>query len=647
MPISTSSQPLEREDLLKILREGEIATELMVLSELSGNPGYARQWSAHITGPAPWEHSFPDDVAEEIRQELASVLLRGNDPAPGADILDELIDHCIGKPVRAQEHPMILKEMGLSEAAEVQWTTERPRSADHFKAIIIGAGPSGIVMAMRLKKLGIAFEILEASDDMGGTWHLNTYPGCGVDIASHYFSYSFARNPQWSRYYAKQPEILAYLRECADAADLRSHVRFHTKVTSASYDDDNATWHVETKTPSGERHEFTANVVISGAGLLSRPLTPTFEGLENFAGAAFHSAEWDHSVSLEGKRVALVGTGASGNQIGPAVAPKVESLTVFQRSAHWNVGVRNYLESVSEGEQWLLENVPAYERWFRARTVLSQNDVNRPAQVVEPGWQANDGSISSVGALMRENLSQYIADELGDRTDLLPLATPSYPPFSKRILRDNGWYKMLRRDNVRLVPSQDLRFEEDGIIDDAGVKHRIDVAVFATGFEAAKMLATFSVYGRGGVSIRERWGDDDPRAYLGMTVPEFPNFFILYGPNTNIGTGGSIIFQAETWSQYIAECIKTMIENDVATMEVRQEACDSYNEQMDARLAEMVWSVSPAATWYRNSKGRVITNMPWTTFEYWAMTRTVNLDHFALTSQNGAEEAGTFILAAS
>ncbi|MET0871671.1 MAG: NAD(P)/FAD-dependent oxidoreductase, partial [Paeniglutamicibacter terrestris] len=637
MPTFKNPLTIDRERLLDILRQGEIATELLVLSELTGDLEHARRWSAHITGPAPWEHSFPDAEAEQIRQELATVLLHDDAAKADPTVVDELIDHCIGRPVQQAQHPMILKEMGLSGDAGVQWTANRPRNTDDFKVIIIGAGPSGIVTGMRLKKLGIPFEILEASDDMGGTWHLNTYPGCGVDIASHYFSYSFARNPHWSRYYAKQPEILAYLRRCADEGEIRSHVRFHTEVTATRYDEESAMWVINAQTPAGERRQFVANVLVSGAGLLTTPQTPAFEGLEDFRGAAFHSAAWDHSVSLEGKRVALVGTGASGNQIGPAIAPEVAALKVFQRSAHWNVGVKNYLESVSKEEQWLLENVPAYERWFRARTVLSQNDVNRGAQEVDPAWQSDDGSISEIGAQMRENLTQYIADELGDRQDLLPVTVPNYPPFSKRILRDNGWYKMLRRDNVELVPSIDLRFEADGIVDDAGVKHEIDVCVFATGFEAAKMLATFSVEGRGGATIRDRWGDDDPRAYLGMAVPEFPNFFILYGPNTNIGTGGSIIFQAETWSQYIVECIKSMIEKDIAVIEVRKSVCDTYNERLDGRLADMVWSVSPAATWYRNSKGRVITNMPWTTFEYWAMTRHIDLGEYELTNRSALQ----------
>ena len=232
---------------------------------------------------------------------------------------------------------------------------------------------------------------------------------------------------------------------------------------------------------------------------------------------------------------------------------------------------------------------------------------------------------------MRTELTDYIRRELGHRQDLLPAVVPDYPPFTKRILRDNGWYRMLRRANVELVTGADLAFDGGDLIGPDGERRPTDVCVLATGFEASRMLASYQVAGRGGRTIRQAWGDDDPRAYLGMTVPEFPNFFVMYGPNTNIGTGGSILFQAETWSRYIVEAIKTMIERQWCELEVRADAAAHYNRRLDERLAEMVWSVSPAATWYRNSHGRVTTNMPWTTFEYWEMTRRVDFSDYLIT----------------
>jgi 4-hydroxyacetophenone monooxygenase len=587
-----STSNISRDDLLAVLAEGEIASELLTLCELTADPRPAELWSAHITGPSPWEHDFPDAVAQEIRERLADAILAadpGTDPSPS--LVDVLLDHAVGAPLPAAEHALMHKEMRLNTDDEVDWTGGRPARADSFSVVIIGAGLSGIAAARRLHRLGITFEVVEKSDAGGGTWHHNTYPGCGVDIASHYFSYSFARNPEWSRYYAKQPEILAYLRDCVAAEGLEDHFSYNTEVLSTTWQEHDHLWAVTTRAPDGEVRHIRANVVISATGLLDRPSIPDFPGLADFEGPAFHAAQWDHSVNLADKRVALVGTGASANQIGPNIAPVVDKLTVFQRSAHWNVGVENYGHDVTDSEKWLLANLSAYARWFRARTLLSQNDVMRPAQEVDPTWRSDDGSISAENARMRQVLTDYIIDELGDRQDLLPQAVPDYPPFTKRMLRDNGWYRMMRRDNVEVVPARSVRFESDAMIDADGVRHPVDIAVFATGFEASKMLASYSIYGRGGVSIRDAWGDDDPRAYLGMAVPRFPNFFIMYGPNTNIGTGGSLFAQAEIWSRYIVDLVTTMIEQDIAAAEVTEPACADYNERLDRRLAHIIWSV--------------------------------------------------------
>lgn len=620
-------------DLAAILQDGELPTELLVLAELTGEIEHLQRWAHHITGPAPWEHSFPPDVADAVRKQLADVLANPPSDEPDEAFVRQLATWCAGPSTARAQEDMLLKEMGLTDEDEVCWSGLRPADTRDFHVVIIGAGISGIAAARRLERLGIPYTILEAAEAVGGTWLLNSYPGCGVDIASHYFSYSFAQNPGWSRFYAKQPEILDYLQEVAREAGILDHVRLNCRVSAARYDTTTQRWTVTGTDPDGRRLDLVGDVVISATGLLGVPHVPDYEGLDGFTGALVHSAEWDDQIELAGRRVALVGSGASANQIGPTVAPVAAELTVYQRSAHWNIGVENYSSTVSDGEQWLMEHVPAYARWFRARTLLSQNDVNRPAQVVDPDWAARHTSISAENERMREVLTDYIRDELGDRQDLLPLSVPDYPPFSKRILRDNGWYRMLRRDNVELVPGGDLRFDGADIIGPDGIRRPTDVCVLATGFRASRMLASYEVIGRDGRCIREEWGEEDPRAHLGMTVPGFPNFFVMYGPNTNIGTGGSIIFQAETWSRYIVEAIKTMVERQWAELEVRRDAMELYNRRLDERLAEMVWSVTPAGTWYRNSQGRVTTNMPWTTFEYWDMTRRVDFSDFTITQR--------------
>lgn len=266
--------------------------------------------------------------------------------------------------------------------------------------------------------------------------------------------------------------------------------------------------------------------------------------------------------------------------------------------------------------------------------MLSQNDSLRPAAEVDPEWSSSDGSISAENARLWTELTQYIKDELGDRQDLLPIALPDYPPFTKRMLRDNGWYRMMRRDNVDVVPGREVQFTSDGIVDANGKEHKVDIVVFATGFEASRALGSLQIEGRTGRTIRDVWGEDDPRAHLGITVPGFPNMFVMYGPNTNIGTGGSIILQAETWTRYAAEAIVKMVEANAVEIECKPEAMDEYNRAMDARLAEMIWAVSSGSTWYRNSAGRVVSNMPWPTPEYWNLTRKVKQEDYTLRFSN-------------
>ncbi len=631
MSTATESALFIREEVVSALEEGELPSELLALGELTGDPDVHR-WSRYIAGPAPWEHDFPAEVARSIRERLADAILAHDGAPPSEGLVRELASLASGASTPPGQEEMLLKEMALSTEDEVVWSADRPSEAQHFHVVIIGGGSSGITAARRLRRLGVPFTVLESAHAFGGTWLHNSYPGCGVDIASHYYSFSFAPNPHWSRFYAKQPEILAYLQTVAQDSDIAENTRFGARVSSATYDQDAHHWVVRGTDETGNPFQIIGDVVISAVGLLGIPHIPDYPGMESFTGEIVHSAQWHDAIELDGRRVALVGTGASANQIGPAVAADVEQLTVYQRTAHWNINVDNYLSRVSEGERWLLENVPPYARWFRARTLLSQNDVNRLAQLVDPEWTGEHDTVSAANEQARAELTEYIRAELGDRQDLSPAVVPDYPPFSKRMLRDNGWYRMLRRPNVELVPgAKDLAFDERNIIGPDGVRRPTDVCVLATGFRASRMLASYDVVGRGGRTIRETWGEDDPRAHLGMTVPGFPNFFVMYGPNTNIATGGSVIFQAETWSRYIVEAIKTMIERRWSELEVRPEAMERYNSRLDERLAEMVWSVTSAGTWYRNRHGRVTTNMPWTTLEYWEMTRRVNFADYAVT----------------
>lgn len=631
MTIQVDFKALSHDELLRKLTHTDPTALLMALVEMTGDLGLLNECRAYITGPTSTDANFPAPVVDRIRRRMATVLTDSNASLPDIpakdEVFDALADAVAGREMAGHEKRVIQKEMGLLSDAFIDWSSVRPESANDFSVIIIGAGMSGIATAIHLKRMGIPFHIYDSNDEAGGTWAVNTYPGCGVDIASHYFSFSFARRQDWNRYYAKQPEILAYIQECVSTFGLDEHITFGVRVDSASYDESTAEWVLETV--SGARVQtIRTNVLVSGIGQLSVPAVPDLHSRETFRGKAFHSAEWDHTADLTGKKVVLVGNGASGNQIGPAIAPIVDTLTVLQRSPQWVVGVPGYLEDVPEDEKWVLGNVPAYERWFRARTMLSMNDIMRPAALVDRTWDNADGTISQANQELRERLLRYISDELGERTDLLDALIPAFPPLMKRMLRDNGWVRMFRRENVQLVNARAMEFTESGVIDGEGREHEADIVVFATGFKAARMLSSVDFVGKGGLTIRDVWGDEDPRAYLGIAVPDFPNLFVLYGPNTNVGVGGSIFFQAEAQSAYIATIVRDMIERGIGSVEIKRDVFDDYNARMDAELKKMIWSVPTGSTWYRNSKGRVTANMPWTSADYWQMTSEASLETY-------------------
>ncbi|MFC9935932.1 flavin-containing monooxygenase [Glutamicibacter sp. NPDC127525] len=632
MTIKTNFSSLSHGELLNKLTLTDPAALLLALVEMTGDMDLLVDYKPYITGPTNVDVKIPQEKLKRLHQLMAEHLMNSGiseDSVGSEDVIRVLADTVSGRMMSESEKDLVLKEMGVLASAHIDWNSDRPELADSFSVTIIGAGMSGIATAIHLKRMGIPFKIYDSNPEAGGTWLVNTYPGCGVDIASHYFSFSFARKTDWKRYYAKQPEILAYLQECVRTFGLEEHITYGARVNSATYDEAESEWVLDLSAEN-RRQTVRSKILVSGLGQLSVPSVPDLPGRDKFTGKAFHSADWDHTADYAGKKVILVGNGASGNQIGPAIAPEVAQLTVLQRSPQWVVGVPGYLEEVPEDVQWALQNIPAYERWFRVRTMVSMNDIMRPSALVDHEWKAEDGTISQANQELRDRLVKYMTEELGSRQDLLSDLIPSFPPLMKRMLRDNGWIRMFRRENVELVNSRAVEFSENGIVDGEGRVHEADVVVFATGFKAARMLSSVDFTGKSGVTIRDSWGEEDPRAYLGMTVPDFPNLFVLYGPNTNVGVGGSIFFQAEAQSGYVATMIRDMIENNLNSIEVRSDVFENYNARMDKELDRMIWSLPTGSTWYRNSKGRVTANMPWTSPDYWQMTREASLDDYVI-----------------
>jgi 4-hydroxyacetophenone monooxygenase len=609
---------------------------LMSYVHLTGDKRYFDQVRPYIKGGWDYQQEIPRDIQQAIRADLVDAIerlaaagdARHRDPSTGE--LKEMIDVACGADVPDMYLPIFYEEtcFGGRDYRKIEWREEVPADRlQDFKVVIAGAGFSGIVMGLRLKQAGIPFVIIEKNAAVGGTWYENTYPGIGVDTPCHFYSFSLLPNTDWPDFFSKGSEILAYLNRIADEFGVREHIRFNEEIRSAEYDEDSCRWRVLTKTRDGGEETLFANAFVSAVGILNRPSVPPIPGLDSFRGPAFHSARWDHGVELKGKRVAMIGTGASGIQIGPAIAPEVGHLTIFQRSKHWIIRHPMYHEGVPEAVTWASKHIPYYLDWFRFGLFWAASDGFHHTLRMDPEWRDPDHSLNAENAQMREDLVAYAKSELGERTDLLAKTIPDYPPFGKRMLRDNDWYKMLCRDNVELFAGDIDHVEADGIVA-GGKKYPADVIVLATGFEAHRMLGPLQVTGKGGVSIRDEWGEDDPRAHLGITVPGFPNFFLLYGPNTNLAHGGSAFFHSECQVRYICEALREMVENDWDELEVKQAPFEDYNARVDSEHRNMVWSHPGVTSWYKNKKGRVVMNSPWRLAVYRGFTAEIDLSQY-------------------
>lgn len=553
-------------------------------------------------------------------------------PPPAPETIREMMSFVVGQEVPAEYVPMMLEEMALDGAdpRNVAFDAVPAAAREGFMVAIIGAGMSGLLAAIRLEEAGVPYVVIEKNDAVGGTWLENGYPGCRVDVANHFYSYSFAPNHDWSEFFSRQPELRDYFARCAGEYGVRDKIRFRTQVVSARFDEQRSRWTLRLRGTDGREESIEANAVISAVGQLNRPKLPAIPGIDSFAGPTFHSAAWQPEHRLQGKRVAVIGTGASAFQLVPELAKEASRLFVFQRSAPWMVPNPRYHARVSDAKKWLLAHVPYYARWYRFLLFWPGSDGLMPSLVVDPEWPHPERSVNAVNDTMRAMFTQFMADQIGDDPDLLAKVTPTYPPFGKRMLQDNGsWLGALKRDNVELVTDPIDAITPAGVRCADGRERAVDVIVFATGFHANRFLWPMEIVGRGGVSLRERWGDD-PKAYLGITVPDFPNLFCIYGPGTNLAHAGSIIFHSECQVRYIMGCLAGLMRNGHTTMECRQDVQDAYYERFDAQHATLVWSHPGMRNWYKNAAGRVTTTSPWRLVDYWRWTKAPNFDDFVL-----------------
>jgi len=603
---------------------------LLVYTHLSGDESLLARFAPYIMGAWSFEVDVPEQLRAELRSRVAAAFKdygaqgRALPPAPDMGRLQRMCDVAVGGHVPAEYLPMVLEELNFNraDAKTVRWRkTPSRKFLDGFLAVVIGAGYSGLAMGAKLKEAGIPFLIIEKNADVGGTWYENTYPGVAVDTPNHFYSYSFRVNPDWDHYFAKGPEIISYIRRCCSEMGIAGQIRFGEEVNSAVWDKDRSRWTIHVRRADGTEYDINANAVISATGLLNRPSLPAIPGLDDFRGPKFHSARWDASVDLSGKRIAQIGSGASGMQIAPQIATKAAKLTIFQRSPHWAMKNPLLFAKVSAGKKWGLANVPYYNKWFRFLLLWASSDGFLPTLKIDPNWTEPKTSLNAKNKEIREHLIAHMREELGGNEKLLAKATPAFPPYGKRMLRDSNWFKTLTRDNVELVTGPIARIMPTGVVDEHGVEHPTDVIIMATGFKAQMPLYPMHIVGTSG-SIRDHWGEDDPRAYLGITVPAFPNLFIMYGPNTNGGHGGSAVFNSECQARYIMQALRELIEQEADSIEVRHEPYAEYNRQVDAELSQMVWSHPGVNNWYKNKYGRIVTNIPWRLCHYRNLTAT-------------------------
>ena len=491
----------------------------------------------------------------------------------------------------------------------------------HTRVLVIGAGFGGLGLAIKLAERGLDdFLVVERGSDVGGTWRDNTYPGAACDVPSQLYSFSFALNPEWSRSFSPQPEIQAYLREVAAGSGVLDRFRFETTVEDATWDDDARRWSVVTSAGT-----VTADVLVSAAGALSAPKMPDIDGIETFQGEVFHSAQWDHDCDLTGKRVAVIGTGASAIQIVPEIAKQVSHLDVYQRTPPWVMPRRD--RPYTAVERWAFRHVPGVQRLYRS-AIYWGRETFVPAFTVNPKIAAPAKKASLA------NIDKGISDPA-----LREKVTPTYEIGCKRILISNDWYPALDQDNVDLVTDGIEKVTGNAIVTRDGIEREIDALVVATGFFTTDLPIAEHVTGRTGETLAEQWRRQGMSAYKGATVHNFPNLFFIVGPNTGLGHS-SMVFMIESQIAYVLDALRAMDERGIAAVDPKPRAQERWNRDLQRRMKKTVWNSGGCSSWYLDSHGRNVTLWPRTTFTFRRLTRRFDIEQYDVTAASTTPKVG-------
>jgi cation diffusion facilitator CzcD-associated flavoprotein CzcO len=486
---------------------------------------------------------------------------------------------------------------------------------ERFKVVIVGTGFSGLGQAIQLEKAGIRdYVILEKAGEVGGTWRDNSYPGCACDVQSHMYSFSYEQNPGWTRSFSPQPEIFDYLKGVADKYRLREKIRFGVELTGAHWDEKERRWTATTK----DGREFVAQFLVSGVGGLHIPQVPQLPGIARFKGQTWHSAQWNHEYDLRGKKVAVVGTGASAVQFVPQIAPDVEALTLFQRTPPWIMPKPDH--AMPSWAQTLFKRIPGTQRLYR-------NALYWLLEARAIGFNGHPAIMKAGELIAKRNIAKGVKDSA-----LRKKVTPDYTMGCKRVLISNDYYPALNRPNVDVVTAGIKEVKAHSIVDSAGIEHEVDAIIYGTGFKVTDALEYLDITGVDGRSLAKEWAAEGMHTHKGISVAGYPNLFFLLGPNTALGHN-SVVFMIESQSRYVVDAIKFADTRDAAALDVRPGVQDEFQREIQDKLVKGVWTQGGCKSWYLDAKGVNRTIWPGFTWRYWLETRKVDPADYELSGR--------------
>ncbi|MEM1231442.1 MAG: NAD(P)/FAD-dependent oxidoreductase [Pseudomonadota bacterium] len=571
------------------------------------------------------------DHHQAVKDKAFAFVTGGGSPlrTPARAEADALMDLFCGRPLSAADRDYAWGDLGFDPLARAPQWRNRPSQAvlDGIDITVVGAGFGGLLAAIQLERLGLRCRIVERQSGIGGTWWLNTYPEARVDVTSFLYQYKFELDYPWGNHFPTQGDLLRYFDYIVDKYQLRERITLDTEVTDARWDERAQRWQIRTRSADGRTASYESHFMISASGQFSTPQLPRIDGIDDFQGALFHSTGWDHDFDLTGKRVAVVGTGSTGTQMVRGLAKQAAALTVYQRTPNWITRMPNYRQDVTAEQQWLLDHFPGYRNWYVFSAHIAQMRMDGINEV-DRDWVAAGGLFNERNDQLREMLKAYILDAVGGDQHLYEQLVPDYAPLARRPVVDNNFYHTLTQPHVALVSGQVQAFTGTGVVGGDGVERAHDLVVLCAGFEVERFLYPTNYRGRDGASLNDLWQADGPRAYLTAMLPGFPNFAMMYGPNSGL-VAGSYHSWVELFSCYYCQVIVDTIERGAGCFEVTRAAYEDFNQELDARAQDWVFQYEDTGGgYYKNAHGRSAVRLPWRVPEFYERIAQPDRDHF-------------------